>query len=467
MIPPGAPILTADAMRAAEEAVFARGISQDELMERAGAAIAREAVRFATGRPVLVLAGSGNNGGDAYVVARHLRDSGLDVLVAASGAPKPGAAERMHARWEGPTTSLYGAPVRPVLIDGLFGTGLSRPLERSIAAVFTELVRGAQFTLAIDLPSGIDTDSGAELGAPRGIDLTVALGALKPAHVLDEGLSRCGHVLLADIGIPVESGWHSVARPKLDTPGPQSHKYSRGLVAVVEGAMPGAARLAARAAMASGAGYVMLGGPETGGPAPDALVRRTIDDADDLADFLAGDRIDAVVLGPGLGRDRRAEAFLRAGLAADKPMVLDGDALSLLGTGAASALAAREAPVWITPHTGEFGRMFGGTGSKIDRTLEAAAASGATVVHKGGDTVIAGPDGSVRVLAGASPWLSTAGTGDVLAGVLGAQIGQGGAGVAPAAAAAWLHARAARLAGAAFFADQLIAQLPEAITECL
>jgi hydroxyethylthiazole kinase-like uncharacterized protein yjeF len=274
-------------------------------------------------------------------------------------------------------------------------------------------------------------------------------------------------VLLADIGIPVDTGWRSVARPKLDTPGPQSHKYSRGLVAVVEGAMPGAGRLAARAAMASGAGYVMLAGPEQTGAAPDALVRRTIDDADDLADFLAGDRIDAVVLGPGLGRDRRAEAFLRAGLAVDKPMVIDGDALSLLGTGAAALLAAREAPVWITPHSGEFDRMFTSTGSKIERTLQAAAASGATVIHKGGDTVIAGPDGSVRVLAGASSWLSTAGTGDVLAGVLGAQIGQGGTGVAPAAAAVWLHARAAQLAGPAFFADQLIAQLPEAIAECL
>jgi ADP-dependent NAD(P)H-hydrate dehydratase / NAD(P)H-hydrate epimerase len=467
MIPPGAPILTADAMRAAEEAVFARGVSQDELMERAGAAVAREAVRFAMGRPVLVLAGPGNNGGDAYVVARHLRERGVDVLVAASGAPKQGAAERMHARWEGPTTSLYGAPARPVVVDGLFGIGVTRPLERSTAAVLGELVRGADFTLAIDLPSGIDTDSGDELGAPRVVNVTIALGALKPAHVLGDGLSRCGHVLLADIGFPVDAAWQTVARPRLQTPGPQSHKYSRGLVAVVEGAMPGAGRLAARAAMASGAGYVMLAGPEPAGAAPDALVRRSIDDVDDLADFLAGDRIDAIVVGPGLGRDRRAEAFLRAGLAADKPMVVDGDALSLLGTNAATMLAAREAPVWVTPHGGEFDRMFGGEGSKIDRTLQAAAASGATVVHKGGDTVIAGPDGSVRVLAGASPWLSTAGTGDVLAGVLGAQVAQGGSGVDPAAAAVWLHGRAAQLAGPAFFADQLVAQLAEACSECL
>lgn len=467
MTPPGAPILTAAAMRAAEEAAFARGVPQAELMERAGAAVAREVVRFATGRPVLVLAGPGNNGGDAYVVARHAKAAGLDVVVAASGAPKPGAAAAMHARWDGETTSLYAARARPVLVDGLFGTGLTRPLERSLGAIFGELCRAAAFRIAIDIPSGLDTDTGADLGCPPGTDVTVALGALKPAHLLDEGLARCGHVLLPDIGIPVDSQWHSVTRPRLAAPGVQSHKYSRGLVAVVEGAMPGAARLAARAAMAGGAGYVVLAGPDAASGGPDALVRRGVGSAEDLAEFLGWDRIDAVVLGPGLGRDRRAEAFMRTALAADKPLVLDGDALSLLATTAPDWLARRTAPTWITPHAGEFDRMFPGEGSKIDRTLEAARRANVTVVHKGADTVIADPEGAVRVLAGASSWLSTAGTGDVLAGLLGAQVAGGTGGVVAAATAAWLHGRAAQLAGPAFFADQLIAQLPEAIAECL
>jgi hydroxyethylthiazole kinase-like uncharacterized protein yjeF len=467
MIPAGAPIVTAAGMRAAEQAVFAGGVSQDELMERAGAAVARETARFAMGRPILVLAGPGNNGGDAYVAARLLHAEGHDVSLVATGAPGSGAAERMRALWQGPTSSLYAARPHPVLVDGLFGTGMTRPLERGLAAVFADLCHQAEFTLSIDLPSGIDTDTGADLGAPRGIDVTLALGALKPGHLLDAGLERCGKLLLADIDIPVETRWRTVARPRIETPGAHSHKYSRGLVAVIEGAMPGAARLAARAAMAGGAGYVVLAGDRPWGEGPDALVRREVRSAEDLTEFLGWDRIDAVVLGPGLGRDRRAEAFLRAAFAADKPLILDGDALTLIGTGAVRWLETRAAPTWITPHSGEFDRMFGGEGSKIDRTLAAAAEARATIVHKGADTVIASPKGEVRVVAGASPWLSTAGTGDVLAGLLAAQLVQGGKGILPVETAAWLHARAARLAGPALIADALIMHIPEAISECL
>ena len=467
MILSGAPIVTAAEMRAAEQAVFAGGVSQDELMERAGAAVARETARFAMGRPILILAGPGNNGGDAYVAARLLKNDGHDVSLVATGAPAPGAAERMHARWNGPTTSLYAARPRPMLVDGLFGTGLTRPLELGLAAVFADLCEQAEFTLSIDLPSGIDTDTGADLGAPRGIDVTLALSALKPGHLLDAGLERCGKLLLADLDIPVDSRRRTVTRPRIETPGAHSHKYSRGLVAVIEGAMPGAARLAARAAMVGGAGYVVLASDRPLGEGPDALVRREVRSAEDLTEFLGWDRIDAIVLGPGLGRDRRAEAYLRAAFAAPKPLILDGDALTLLGTGAARWLETRAAPTWITPHSGEFDRMFAGGGSKIDRTLAAATEACATIVHKGADTVIASPKGEVRILAGASPWLSTAGTGDVLAGLLAAQVVQGGKGAAPAEAAAWLHGRAAQLAGPALIADALIMHITEAISECL
>jgi hydroxyethylthiazole kinase-like uncharacterized protein yjeF len=465
VIPAGAPIVTAEEMRAAEDAAF-RHVSQEDLMERAGAAVAREAARFAVGRPILVLAGPGNNGGDAYVVARLLKAQGHDVAVAAMGEPRTGAAQAMFRRWDGTTTSLYEAKARPFVIDGLFGTGMTRPMERGPRALMADLVKAAAFSLAIDLPSGLDTDTGADFGAPC-VCVTVALGALKPAHVLNAGLEKCGHVLLADIGVAVPAGWSSVARSRLSAPGPYDYKYTRGMVAVIEGAMPGAARLAAGAAMAGGAGYVTLAGAEPQSRI-DALVRRTIAGADDLADLLGDDRIGAVVIGPGLGRDRRAEGLLKAALASTHPLVLDGDALSLFGTNAARWLQTRHAPAWLTPHSGEFDRMFGaGVGSKIDRTLAAAADTGATIVHKGADTVIASPAGEVRVLADASPWLSTAGTGDVLAGLLGAQAAGGRKGLAAAETAVWLHARAARLAGPAFIADALIGQIPKAIAECL
>lgn len=464
MIPAGAPILTAEAMREAEERVF-RHEPQQDVMERAGAAIAREAARFASGRPILVLAGPGNNGGDAYCAARLLAESGHDVIVAALGEPKAGAAEAMFRLWQGKTTSLYEARSRPFVIDGLFGTGMSRQMERGPRALMADLLKAAEFSVAIDVPSGLDTDTGADLGACRAT-VTVALAALKPAHLLGAGLEKCGHVILADIGVPVASHWRTVARPRLNAPGAHDHKYSRGMVAVVEGAMPGAARLAAGAAMAGGAGYVTLAGLDREG-GPDALVRRFVDSADALVDFLADERIDALVIGPGLGRERRAENMLKAALASSHPLVLDGDALSLLGRTAGRWLQGRSAPAYLTPHAGEFDRMFEHEGSKIERTLAAAAETGATIIHKGGDTVIASPRGEVRVLSGTTPWLSTAGTGDVLAGLLAARVGAGQTGIVAAEAAVWLHARAAALAGPAFIADALIGQVPGAIAECL
>lgn len=462
MIAGGLPILTAEQMRAAEALHFRR-VPQEHVMERAGAAVAREAARFATGRPILVLAGPGNNGGDAYVAARLLKERGHDVAVAACGEPGAGVARAMHDRWGGPVSFLYEARPRPFVIDGLFGTGMTRPLERGVAAVFAELVAAAEFTLAIDLPSGLDTDTGGDLGAPKGISGTLALGALKPAHVLGTGLERCGHILFDDIGIPAETNWRTIARPRLKTPSATSHKYTRGMIVVVEGAMPGAARLAARAAMAGGAGYVVVAGVAEAGP--DALVHRRIDGAEALQDVLDDERIGAVVIGPGLGRDRRAESMLKAALGSPHPLILDGDALTLLGTSAAAWLQRRTAPSWLTPHAAEFERMFEGEGSKIDRTLAAAAASRAIILHKGVDTVIASYKGNVQILAGGSPWLSTAGTGDVLAGLLGAQVAANQ--THSTSAAAWLHARAAQLAGPAFIADDLIGHIPQAISECL
>ncbi|WP_066806580.1 NAD(P)H-hydrate dehydratase [Sphingomonas asaccharolytica] len=463
MIPTeGLPIVTAATMRAAEEAVFAGGVPQSELMECAGAAVAREAARFAMGRPALVLAGPGNNGGDAWVAARLLRDGGHDVMVAALGEAKEGAAATMRAKWAGKVVDLADAPARPIVVDGLFGTGLTRPLAPDVVGQLQRLVAAAQFTLAIDLPSGMDTDHGRDLGA-AGATVTLALGALKPSHLLGEGLGRCGHLLLADIGIPTATHWRTVAMPRLSEPGPRSHKYTRGLVVILEGHMPGAARLASNAALHGGAGYVVRVG-EDDGQGPNAVVHRPITEFDKLLD---DDRAGAVVIGPGLGHEEDMRGKLDAAIASARPLVLDGDALSLIGRDV-GRLSGRAAPTCLTPHSGEFDRMFGeGRGSKIDRTLAAAAEAGAVIVHKGADTVIATPQGDIRVYAGGSPWLSTAGTGDVLAGLLGARLAGGVAPLAAAEAAVWLHGRAGQLAGPAFAADDLIPCLPRAIAECL
>ncbi len=453
-IPDGAPILTVDAMRAAEACVFASGVTQDELIERAGAAVAAQVARLACRRPILVLAGPGNNGGDGYVAARWLAERGHDVIVAAMAQNGDGAAVRMRARWTGPTADASDAPSRPVVVDALFGIGLDRPLDGETQALLTRLRAESQTVIAIDIPSGLGADDGRDLGAVNA-DVTVALGALKGGHVLDAGVERCGHVVLCDIGVAASTDCHTIARPALSAPRASQHKYSRGMVAIVSGAMPGAARLAARAALQGGAGYVVVTGSDTG-LGPDALVHRSLDQT------LSDERIGALVVGPGLGRGVEAQAVLERVLASGRPLVVDGDALSLLGASAADRLADCRAV--LTPHSGEFDRMFAQrSGSKIDRTLAAARQTGCTIVHKGADTVIADPVGRVTVAAASSPWLSTAGTGDVLAGLVAAHM----AGGRDAEGAVWLHGRCAELSGPAFIADDLIAAIPLAIEECL
>lgn len=461
LFPTNAPILSTARMRAAENAAFASGVTQDALMEHAGLSVAREVRRFALGRPVLILAGPGNNGADAFVCARYLQGWGVDVHVAAVPGRASDAAERMRTKWLGKVSSLADAAVRPVVVDGLFGIGLSRPLATDLAGELERLTRDA-YVIAIDVPSGVDADAEQAFAGAGRADVTVALGALKPAHVAGPQVARMGHVLLADLGIALPTAPRTIARPAIAAPDRDAHKYRRGLVAVLSGAMPGAARLAARAALSAGAGYVVLTGDDACCGGPDALVRRPAGDVDTL---LADERLAAVLVGPGLGRDDKAAQWIDAALASAAPLVIDGDAISLLGAAGVDSIAVRDAPTFLTPHSGEFDRMFGqGAGNKIDRTAKAALQAHATIVHKGPDTVIASPDGSVAVSPDAPSWLSTAGTGDVLAGILAGRLRP--AGEAAAVQAVWLHGRAARLAGPAFVADALIDHLGQAIAEC-
>lgn len=448
------PILTAARMRAAEEGAMAAGTRVDTLMERAGTGVATWVHRLAAGAPVLVLCGPGNNGGDGYVAARVLAERGVPVRVAALAEPRTEAAVRARAAWTGRVEAYPGCEAAPLVVDALFGTGLTRALEPGVAGALAWQAAHARLTVAVDLPSGAETDSGGDFGQalPR-YDLTLALGALKPAHVLEPCASRCGAVRVIDIGLgPLGSDAATVAAPDLPVPGPLSHKYSRGMVAVVAGGMHGASELAARAAYRAGAGYVLL---LTGGlpQAPHAVVRRAFS-----AEALADPRIGAVVAGPGLGRGERAREKLAAALASGHPLVIDGDALRLLDL---ADLKKHGQPSILTPHSGEFVALFGESkGSKIDRARDAAVRSGAVVVFKGADTVIAAPDGRTRVLSGASAWLSAAGTGDVLAGAIAAQLAQHPQDpLAAACAGAWLHAEAARKLGPRFLADELAAAL--------
>lgn len=448
------PVLTAAETRAAEQVAMAAGVSVDTLMERAGLALARAVWRFGGGRSTLILCGPGNNGGDGYVAARLLQSWGVTVRLAALLPPATDVAKRAAAQWSGKVEALTGVDTAPILVDAIFGTGLSRALDADLVATLKRLRAAARMVIAADVPSGVETDSGADLGAIS-VDVTVALGALKPAHLLQPAASLCGHIASADIGLAPESTRQVMARPMLKTPSAADHKYTRGLVTILSGDMKGAARLVASAAVRSGAGYVVLAGDPEATGIPLSIVHRSPDAA------LADARVSAIIVGPGLGRTGAAEASVMQALQTGKPVVLDADALHLIRPG---QIARHTAPVILTPHKGEFEAMFGKLpGSKIDQALAAAAASGATVIFKGADTVVASPDGRVGLSAQSSPWLSSAGTGDVLAGIAGAMLARGLDAHEAACAAVWLHNRAAHLAGPALIADDLCQRLPEAL----
>jgi hydroxyethylthiazole kinase-like uncharacterized protein yjeF len=420
----GRTILTAAEMRAAEEAVIGQGVSVDQLMERAGAAAAEAIWLYAGPLPALILCGPGNNGGDGQVIARLLRARGVAVGVGTLG----------DSHWE----------PAPLLIDALFGTGLSRPLDEAIARRLMEAAAAAKVRVAIDLPSGAATDDGGLLSPVPDYDLTITFQTLKPSHLLQPAARHMGRIVVADIGIPAQSRLSEIGPPQRPAPGPDSHKYSRGLVTVLAGEMPGASALAASAALRAGAGIVRLQAPDFVHGVPAAVIQTPgqgrLDDGRD----------GALLVGPGLVDD---ETLLDAALASGRPLVLDAGALGMLaGKQVEGAI--------LTPHEGEFRRLFGDLpGSKVERARAAAAESGAVIVYKGADTVVAAPDGRAAIAPPASPWLASAGTGDVLSGVIAAMRASGMAPFEAACAGVWLHGRAADKAGPGMIADDLVAAL--------
>ena len=490
-------VLTTDQMRAAESAAIASGkVSGAELMERAGAGAARTIRRrHGEGRRALILCGPGNNGGDGFVVARHLHRAGWQLRVLFAGRTEhlsPDAGQMLH-QWSAlgeirPLTlaAMRGDSFQPqVIVDAIFGTGLTRTPQGELAEVLQDLARpGAPVVVALDAPSGLDLDTGFPPAAgqtpsssvPRA-ELTIAFHSIKPGHLLGDGPRHCGAVEVVDIGLQSDAATRWIDHMPANVLQKRSgHKYDHGHALVIAGGFGhgGAARLSARAALRMGAGLVTLAPPraaliEHAGP-PDALMRRGVDDAPALSAMLNDSRINAVVLGPGCGVGRAGQ-LLDPLLAARRPCVLDADALTAL---AGRGLAGLHDVCVLTPHQGEFARIFpdlagqlsrpsqhGPSLSRLDAVRAAAASSGATVLLKGPDTVIAAPDGRAGIHSAFDvPWLATAGTGDVLAGIIAGLLARGLAPFEAAATAAWLHAAAARRFGPGLIADDLPDTLP-------
>ena len=444
-------MLTAEAMRAAEQRAIDAGTSVEALMERAGAALAEAAYRYVGKMPALVLCGPGNNGGDGYVAARHLAQRGVQVRVAAVDEPKSPAARWARTQWSGNVETLGDSTSSaPLLIDALFGTGLKRGLEGVAQEQLLRLASAARVSIACDVPSGVDSDSGAELSRVPSFDLTVTFGALKPAHLLSPSMHKCRRVILAEIGIGAQSDWSEIGAPALPPLEPAGHKYSRGLVHALAGKMHGAIALAASAAARSGAGYVRVSTSRLIEGLPASIVQTDTAEVKD-------DRIGCLLVGPGMGD---VPQVLTLALTSRAPKVIDADAITHLGE--AERLRGQDAI--LTPHEGEFERLFGKLpGSKPDRALEAAHRSDAVIVYKGPDTLVASPDGRLGFAPPAPAWLASAGTGDVLAGMIAAMRARGLDGFDAACAAVWLHGRAAEIAGPRMIADDLVAAIPEAL----
>ena len=423
---PPRPILTADQMRAAEQ-----GHDVEMLIERAGAALAEAAWLFAGPVETLILCGPGNNGADGRVAARHLEARGMTVRIAT-------------------LDTIADAKPAPMLIDCLFGTGLKRPLEATVAQQLLVLVEAAKIAVACDLPSGVSSDDGALL-SPVGIyDLTVTFGALKPAHRLMPAARTMGRIVLADIGLAVASDWFEIAAPAIPPLDPAGHKFSRGLVHCLAGQMPGAIALAASAAARAGAGYVRISTSRAIDNLPSAVVQTDTAEVNDP-------RIGAILVGPGLGD---IPPVLTLALTAGRPVVIDADAIALVGE--PERLQGHD--TILTPHEGEFVKLFGDlAGSKADRALEAARRSGAVIVYKGPDTLVASPDGRLGFAPPAPAWLASAGTGDVLAGIVAAMRARGMPSFEAACAAVWIHGRAAEIAGPGMIADDLVAAIPRTL----
>ncbi len=484
-------LLTADEMGQADRLAMQGGVLGLALMESAGRAVSDEVSRgFPDARAVAVLCGPGNNGGDGFVAARHLLEKGYAVRLGFQGdrAKLPHDAAAMAKLWTGAVEPLAAGLLAraDVVVDALFGAGLARPIEGGFATLIEALNKSGLPVIAVDVPSGIDGTTGAVRGVAVRARATVTFFRRKPGHLLLPGREACGEVSVADIGIP--DSVLEVIKPRtfanepalwlahFPWPKAEGHKYARGHAVVVSGPAysTGAARLAAEGALRAGTGLVTVVSPQdalaVNAAQLTAIMVRPADGAKELAGLLTDERKNAVLIGPGVGGGERTKAMVLAALASHAAVVLDADALTSFAPDADTlfkVIASRAAPVALTPHEGEFARLFGppGEASKLERARAAAQRSGAIVLLKGADTVVAAPDGRASINATSSPWLATAGTGDVLAGMVLGLLAQRMEAFEAVSAAVWLHGRAAQLFGPGLIAEDLPKLLPSVLRE--
>lgn len=458
-------VLTVAQMQAAEQALVDAGTSVDELMQRAGKGAADWVWRISGGRPVTVLCGPGNNGGDGYVIAAEIARRGGAVRVVAPVPPKTDAARKAAEAFRGKTIAEADKTGGEVLVDCLFGSGLSRPLSAEHRALLRRLRMEHVHSVAIDVPSGVDADTGDWPEGMAAWDCTLALGAWKRAHWSGEAAAKCGTLRLIDIGIADTGTSERVSgTPRLSRPAWDAHKYRRGLVGIIPGAMPGASLLAARAAMGAGAGYVKLlaDGP-TAAPPPDLVL-----ETGDLVRLLDDERLGALLIGPGLGREEAARMRLAAVIGSGKRLVIDADALHLLDDDLLEG--ADVSQIVVTPHEGELAKLCDSFGIDADTKRDCAVAlhqrTGLTVLAKGPDTLLAHA-GGVTYFPQGSSWLSVAGSGDVLAGIIASRLSGGADPAIAANEGMWLHHEAARSADVAFSASALAQAVPSAYAALL
>jgi len=483
-------LLTCSEMAAADAAAIGAGTPGMELMEAAGAAVASTIIERYRRQPVVVLCGPGNNGGDGFVAARRLQSAGWPVRLGLLGRLDllKGDAAKAAGMWKRPVEALSPSLLegQPIVVDALFGAGLGRPIEGAAADVINRLKGAATAVVAVDVPSGLHGDTGEVLGCAATADTTVTFFRAKPGHFSLEGRRLCGELLVADIGIPASvldelkpSLWRNepvlwsslLRRGDLD-----DHKYKRGHLTVLGGATAtGAARMAALAARRTGAGLVTIAVPRTAmtvylATEPGNLIVES--EADEAFGLLLADkRRNAVLIGPGSGANARTRQAVLATLAARRSLVLDADGVTAFADRPSDLFDAVGSPVLLTPHAGEFRRLFPDLADlpgKVDRTRRAAKRSGATVLLKGADTVIAGPDGRTVVNIHAPASLATAGSGDVLSGIASGLMAQGLAPLAAGAAATWIHGECAyRFGQPGLIAEDLIDCLPQALAAAM